>query len=427
MEGHDKEFLPKPRVSRREFLNRIGVAAITTQAAFHILREEHSEKRERVLEEQLARYLALKQHILNLCEHGDEVDHAGILAQIPGITMRSLMGTRFDPTKELHRNNSNLVIDATNNAAVEALTLSDAVQQGYVRSASETQLPAVITRGNGFLLNSAPNERLLISNEHVVEHNDPRWHLVHNREKTGIDLAAREISERHFAAHVGIQRDRSLSSDAIVGRLLFLVGIQDQPNGETTDPFQILPTFSIPITENNVRFFPFLRNSPDDQKRYLNSHLIMLPPGFRTPGLSGSPVLMSKEQVGSRKQESVLAGVLHAFSPESKNSPLAHKYKNSITGTTFSLGLMQSPEATNAFIDEAVTLVSIGDRGDEVRLVQEKLKQEGIDPGPIDGIYGTHTEEAVIRFQQNTFAPEECTATIIPGVIDQKTKYYLFG
>ncbi len=45
-------------------------------------------------------------------------------------------------------------------------------------------------------------------------------------------------------------------------------------------------------------------------------------------------------------------------------------------------------------------LSKIGSRGEEVRLLQEKLQERGLYTGSIDGIYGTQTEEAVKRFQR---------------------------
>lgn len=36
---------------------------------------------------------------------------------------------------------------------------------------------------------------------------------------------------------------------------------------------------------------------------------------------------------------------------------------------------------------------------DKVRIIQQALQSKGIDPGPIDGIYGPRTREAVRMFQ----------------------------
>ncbi|MBQ1564899.1 MAG: peptidoglycan-binding protein [Clostridia bacterium] len=39
-------------------------------------------------------------------------------------------------------------------------------------------------------------------------------------------------------------------------------------------------------------------------------------------------------------------------------------------------------------------------RGDDVRELQRTLKEQGYDPGQIDGIFGKKTERAVKRFQK---------------------------
>jgi peptidoglycan hydrolase-like protein with peptidoglycan-binding domain len=41
-----------------------------------------------------------------------------------------------------------------------------------------------------------------------------------------------------------------------------------------------------------------------------------------------------------------------------------------------------------------------GSKGDEVLDVQNRLKERGFDPGPIDGIFGSKTETAVRAFQE---------------------------
>ncbi len=39
-------------------------------------------------------------------------------------------------------------------------------------------------------------------------------------------------------------------------------------------------------------------------------------------------------------------------------------------------------------------------RGERVREIQEKLKENGFEPGPLDGVFGPKTFTAVLRFQQ---------------------------
>lgn len=41
-----------------------------------------------------------------------------------------------------------------------------------------------------------------------------------------------------------------------------------------------------------------------------------------------------------------------------------------------------------------------GSQGDEVKELQQALLAKGFSPGPIDGIFGPKTEDAVKRFQE---------------------------
>ncbi len=45
--------------------------------------------------------------------------------------------------------------------------------------------------------------------------------------------------------------------------------------------------------------------------------------------------------------------------------------------------------------------LSIGSRGSAVAELQQRLRAAGFDPGPIDGIFGTRTQSAVIAFQRS--------------------------
>ncbi|WP_268876566.1 peptidoglycan-binding domain-containing protein [Litchfieldia alkalitelluris] len=60
-----------------------------------------------------------------------------------------------------------------------------------------------------------------------------------------------------------------------------------------------------------------------------------------------------------------------------------------------------------------------GDRGDNVREVQRALDRVNFDPGPIDGIYGPKTEDAVRRFQSMYAALAD------DGIYGPNTKRYL--
>ena len=63
-------------------------------------------------------------------------------------------------------------------------------------------------------------------------------------------------------------------------------------------------------------------------------------------------------------------------------------------------------------------LSQLGSRGTEVRNIQNKLKQLGYYTGSVDGIYGTRTKNAVIKFQKN------CGITA-DGIAGPKTLLYL--
>lgn len=45
-------------------------------------------------------------------------------------------------------------------------------------------------------------------------------------------------------------------------------------------------------------------------------------------------------------------------------------------------------------------MLSNGSSGAEVEALQRKLIAKGVNPGPIDGVFGPKTEEAVRRFQE---------------------------
>ncbi|HEY9606715.1 MAG TPA: peptidoglycan-binding protein [Allocoleopsis sp.] len=72
-------------------------------------------------------------------------------------------------------------------------------------------------------------------------------------------------------------------------------------------------------------------------------------------------------------------------------------------------------------------VLQLGDRGSEVRQLQEKLRREGFDPGSIDGIFGPQTQVAVRRFQRaNDLFPDgvagrETLAAL--GIRPEKNRY----
>ncbi len=68
--------------------------------------------------------------------------------------------------------------------------------------------------------------------------------------------------------------------------------------------------------------------------------------------------------------------------------------------------------------DSVDTLSRLGSRGDEVRRIQQKLKNLGYYKGTVDGIYGAATQKAVKAFQKN------CGITA-DGVAGPKTLKFL--
>lgn len=57
-------------------------------------------------------------------------------------------------------------------------------------------------------------------------------------------------------------------------------------------------------------------------------------------------------------------------------------------------------------------------RGEDVRTVQTALKEQGFDPGQIDGVYGKKTERAVKRFQRSC-------GLKVDGIVGPKTRFAL--
>lgn len=68
--------------------------------------------------------------------------------------------------------------------------------------------------------------------------------------------------------------------------------------------------------------------------------------------------------------------------------------------------------------ESAQTLSQLGSRGQEVRQIQQKLRELGLYSGSVDGIYGTATQKAVRQFQKN------CGLTV-DGIAGRKTLLYL--
>ena len=53
-----------------------------------------------------------------------------------------------------------------------------------------------------------------------------------------------------------------------------------------------------------------------------------------------------------------------------------------------------------SFVRADAAVVAWGDKGDQVTLIQQKLKQYGYFSGTVDGVFGKQTYDAVVWFQR---------------------------
>lgn len=67
---------------------------------------------------------------------------------------------------------------------------------------------------------------------------------------------------------------------------------------------------------------------------------------------------------------------------------------------------------TSATIPQTLKLDGLGSpKSAEIRLLQVRLKDTGFDPGPIDGVWGTKTRSAVLRFEAGCTMVRELSST----------------
>lgn len=82
------------------------------------------------------------------------------------------------------------------------------------------------------------------------------------------------------------------------------------------------------------------------------------------------------------------------------------------------LGSIGTIAAVQSGDDSVSTLSKMGSRGDEVRRIQQKLKNWGYYTGSVDGIYGSQTQNAVRKFQRDN-------GLSVDGIAGPKTLSYL--
>lgn len=84
------------------------------------------------------------------------------------------------------------------------------------------------------------------------------------------------------------------------------------------------------------------------------------------------------------------------------------------------ISLFMAGQAIGVFADTYYGLLKYGSRGTGVIKLQEALKTKGYSPGTVDGIYGTNTKNAVIRFQK-------ANSLLVDGIAGRQTQSKLFG
>ena len=82
------------------------------------------------------------------------------------------------------------------------------------------------------------------------------------------------------------------------------------------------------------------------------------------------------------------------------------------------LGSIGTIAAVQSGDDSVSTLSKMGSRGDEVRRIQQKLKNWGYYTGSVDGIYGSQTQNAVRKFQRDN-------GLTVDGIAGPRTLSYL--
>ncbi|MFC0558781.1 peptidoglycan recognition protein family protein [Halalkalibacter alkalisediminis] len=74
-----------------------------------------------------------------------------------------------------------------------------------------------------------------------------------------------------------------------------------------------------------------------------------------------------------------------------------------------------APTATYVAGARQRNILNRGDQGDDIRALQERLDELGFLPGPIDGIYGPQTADAVMRFQR-------AASITVDGIVGPQTR-----
>ncbi len=112
-----------------------------------------------------------------------------------------------------------------------------------------------------------------------------------------------------------------------------------------------------------------------------------------------------------------------SYSPGVRNAHEQNRPKNTTDNTanqTREVVLASAKKSTN---DD----LGVGDRGTEVLVAQQALKDAGHSPGAIDGIYGKQTSAAVESFQQESIESLERTLVDLPGSVGDTVEQKLLN
>src|SRR6187200_2309699 len=92
-----------------------------------------------------------------------------------------------------------------------------------------------------------------------------------------------------------------------------------------------------------------------------------------------------------------------------------------LPGTSIAGGASQSTTAGQALLERGDGYgASQAAEAARVRVLQQQLRSQGWQPGPVDGRFGPQTEAAVVRFQRNA-------NVAVDGVVGPRTQQALEG
>ncbi|MFE1748415.1 peptidoglycan-binding protein [Coleofasciculus sp. H7-2] len=209
-------------------------------------------------------------------------------------------------------------------------------------------------------------------------------------------------------AVIRFQQANRLTPDGIVGR------------GTRAELFnEVRPTVSQSFNNNPFTTLPppdrTLDNAPDNPTLYAPN-----PPILRAENTYSENTYSENTYSDIRLVQQQLAQA--GFNPGSIDGKFGQKTAQALRKFQESVGLYPSGTITSETLraledyvagrpsprlsdysnrnDRSSRSLQPGDRGSEVEDLQRRLKDQGFDPGGIDGIYGSNTQRAVRRFQQ---------------------------